>query len=314
LGKAYTYLRAMQVGDVSAESRDAAIAVGRALKSSNNQALIDAVVTKTPAQMHEIAKAYKGQYLRELAIDIKTDVKDPHMQLMLNAMAMDPTDYAAVLVREGVRGIGTNEHMLTEILCTRSPTDLAHIAARYHALYSRNMLEDVKDDTSGYLLKVYVGCLTGPRNRVGDVDEDVEALFRAGEDKWGTDEAKFIEIICSSTRSHCEAIYHRYVEKHHRTLDFIIKDEMSGHTGRALATLVTPLPLVFAHKILKCVKPPNTKPEELIRVIVTQRRQNLRGAGEHVLAVEKVPMSELVAQCTGTHIPALVAMLKAEGC
>jgi hypothetical protein len=277
--------------------------------------------SQSPEEMHAISLAYKGEYLRDLTNDITNDVKDKLLQATLIALSMNPVDYDVTMVREGVRGWGTNEHLLTEILCTRTPEQLAHISARYHVLYSRNMLEDIKDDTSGHLRTVYVALLSGQRTRVGDVDEDVEVLFKAGEDKWGTDEAKFIEIICYSTRAHCEAIYHAYAAKHKKPLDYIIHDEMSGlvvastgHAGRALAILVTPLHIVFSTKILKYVKPFDPKHVgDLIRIIVTQRCKNLKPAGAHFLEKNGAKMSDLISQGEGYHYTALSTILKLEG-
>jgi len=89
----------------------------------------------------------------------------------------------------------------------------------------------------------------------------------------------------------------------------------TGHAGRALAILVTPLPIVFSTKILKYVKPFNPKhTEDLIRIIVTQRCKNLKRAGAHFLEKNGSNMSDLVGQGQGHHFAALVAILKAEGC
>jgi len=187
------------------------------------------------------------------------------------------------------------------------------------------MLEDIKDDTSGHLRTVYIALLSGPRNRVGSVEQDVDELFKAGEDKWGTDEAKFIEIICHSTRAHCEDVFHAYAAKHKKSLDYVIHDEMgglvvasTGHAGRAMAILVTPLPIVFSSKILKYVKPFNPKhADDLIRIIVTQRCKNLKLAGALFHEKTGTLMSEVVAQSEGLAPmcqTSLVTILKSEGC
>jgi len=306
--------------------RETAIVIGRAIKGRDEATLVTTMSSQSPEEMHAISHAYKGEYIRDLTLDISNDIKDNKLlQSALMALSMNPVDYDATLVREGVRGWGTDEHLLTEILCTRTPEQLSHILARYHVLYGRNMLEDIKDDTSGHLRKVYIALLSDRRDRVGNVEEDVEELFKAGEDKWGTDEAKFIDIICHSTRAHCEDIYRAYAVKHKKALDYIIHDEMgglvvasTGHAGRALAMLVSPLPIVFSTKILKYVKPFNPKHvEDLIRIIVTQRCKNLKLAGAHFQGTTGTLMSELIAQGEGLQPMCqslLVAILKAEGC
>jgi len=302
-----------------------AMVIGKALKAHDEAHLVKTMSSQSPEEMHAVSLAYKGEYLRDLTHDLSVGLKQCHLQTALMALSMNGVDYDAQLVREGVRGWGTNEHLLTEILCTRTPEQLAHISGRYHTIYSRNMLEDIKDDTSGYLKTVYVELLTAKRTRVGNVDDDVEALFRAGEDKWGTDEAKFIEIICHSTRAHCEAIFHAYKAKHKKSLDDIIHDEMgglvmtsTGHAGRALAILVTPLDVVFSTKFHKYCHPWDPKhANDLIRICVTQRGQggHLKAAGQHFLSKYGQSMSSLVGpQGVGHHYACILTILQSEGC
>jgi hypothetical protein len=57
-------------------------------------------------------------------------------------------------------------------------------------------------DTSGDLRKILLALLQGQRPDTNEVNEDeaendARTLFEAGEKKWGTDEAKFVDIISS---------------------------------------------------------------------------------------------------------------------
>lgn len=314
------------MAEAKSKGHETAIAVSKAIRTHDEGALAATMCCLNPEEMRSVVNCYKGEFLRDLSVDLGNEVKDKLLKFILTSASTNLVDLDASLIREGVRGLGTNEHLLTEVLCTRSPEHLAHVKARYSSLYARHMLEDIKDDTSGHLRTVYVELLTHPRDRVGDVDEDVETLFKAGEDKWGTDEAKFIDIICHSTRAHCEAIYHAYAAKHKKALDYIIHDEMAGvaslpstsHAGRALALLVTPLPLVFGNKFVKYLRPFSPKHfPDLARIIVTQRGLHLKKAAEHFQSVANLTLTEAISQADGSQPAAqlaLTTMLKVEGC
>ena len=61
--------------------------------------------------------------------------------------------------------------------------------------YNVDMADDVKGDTSGYFRKVLLAQMSGNRSESSEYDltaakQDAQALYQAGEKKWGTDESK----------------------------------------------------------------------------------------------------------------------------
>ena len=61
--------------------------------------------------------------------------------------------------------------------------------------YNVDMADDVKGDTSGYFRKVLLAQMSGNRSESNEYDltaakQDAQALYQAGEKKWGTDESK----------------------------------------------------------------------------------------------------------------------------
>jgi len=214
-----------------------------------------------------------------------------------------------------VKGLGTDENLLSEVVCTRSPLELKAAAEAYQRLFSRNMEKDIKDDTSGDLAKVYMACLSPTRGtRAGNVAADIEALYKAGAGKMGTDEATFITIIAQSQRSHVEAVFYGYAQKYGKSLDTVIRDEMGGDTGKALAQLVLPHHVLFSEKILKSMKGMGTNDTDLIRLLTSQRGRHLKAAGKHFLEVNRKTISNWVAdETSGDYKAILVRMCQTEG-
>jgi len=281
---------------------------------TNEKMIIDNIGNKTSADMQLIIAAYKAGYTRDFLADIKSECGGKFLDVLI-ALCTPPADYDAMLVKKAVAGLGTDESLLSEVICTRSQTELKEAAAAYQRLYNKSMEADIKSDTGGNLAKVYMQCLAPSRGtRQGDVAADIEALYKAGAGKIGTDEAAFINIIATASPSHLEAIYYGYAQKYGKALDTVIRDEMGGDTGKALANLATPPHVLFSDKILGSMKGMGTQDEKLIRLLCTQRGRFLKAAGKHFLEVNRKTISAWVGdETSGDYKAILLKMCAAEG-
>jgi len=211
----------------------------------------------------------------------------------------------------------SDEDLLSEIVCTRSPSELKAAAEAYRRLYNRDMEADIKNDTSGDLAKVYLACLAPNRGtRVCNVDADVEALYKAGQGRFfGTDHKVFIDIIAQSTRADVEAIYTKYAQKYGERFDKVIREQMGGDTGKALAQLVLPHHVLYAEKINRALHGMmGVHNADLIRVITTQRGRHLKKAGKYFLDVHQKTVSvSLEHALTGDYRHLMVKVCQAEG-
>jgi len=281
---------------------------------TNEKAIIEVVGARTSADMQLIKRAFSAQFQRDLIKDI-TDETSGKFRDVLLAICQDPAELDAKLVRQSVKGLGTDEDLLSEVICTRTPSELKAASESYQRQFTRNMEGDIKSDTSGDLSKVYMACLNSARGtRVGDVGADVEALYKAGAGKIGTDEATFINIIASSSRPHVEAIFWAYAQKYGKSLDAVIRNEMGGDTGKALSNLALPHHVLYAEKILKSMKGMGTNDHDLIRLITTQRGRHLKSAGKYFLEVNRKTISAWVAdETSGDYKNILVKICQTEG-
>jgi hypothetical protein len=280
---------------------------------TDEQKLIDIVCVKSVAELRAIDGEYRKQFNRDLLTDIK-DETSGGLEKVLTMCLKDPAELDATLVNAAVKGLGTNEHLLLEVLCTRTPAELAAAAAAYKRLFKKDLTADVKDDVSGDFGKMCLGCLEATRgNRKCDVAADVAALFAAGEGKLGTNEQKFIDVLVGSPRSHCEALFYEYAKKFCKSLDVAIKDEMSGPLGRGLAYLCTPLQVLFANKIFAAMKGAGTQDNDLIRCITTNRGR-LGPINKHFVEVYKKSITACVTdETSGDYRKALLRLLAKEG-
>ncbi len=82
----------------------------------------------------------------------------------------------------------------------RTNQQLQVMKQAYRVLYGRDLEREVANDLSGDLKKFFIAVVQGSRDESGTcstIPQDVEALYKAGEGKWGTEESVFIRIFAS---------------------------------------------------------------------------------------------------------------------
>ena len=84
--------------------------------------------------------------------DLKTELNSElsgNLRQVVLALLETPARYAASELRKAMKGAGTDETALIEILCTSRNEQIEAIKAAYRNLYSRDLEKDIADDTSG---------------------------------------------------------------------------------------------------------------------------------------------------------------------
>jgi annexin A7/11 len=67
---------------------------------------------------------------------------------------ISPAEYFAKKVYKAVKGLGTDNTTLIRILITRDEKDMPQIKQFFKQLYKRDMIEAIRDDTSGNYQKI----------------------------------------------------------------------------------------------------------------------------------------------------------------
>ncbi|KAG7221903.1 hypothetical protein INR49_016929 [Caranx melampygus] len=103
------------------------------------------------------------------------------------------------------KGAGTDEKVLVEILASRTCGQVKDIIAGYRQEYDDDLEEDVSGDTSGHFKRLLVILLQASRQmgiQNGEIEKDAQALFKAGEEHFGTDEQTFVTILGNRSAEH----------------------------------------------------------------------------------------------------------------
>ena len=243
----------------------------------DEKAIIAICTGRTNAQRLEIVKAYKASYGRDLLSDLKSELHGKFEDAMI-ALFTDPIEYDADELRKAMKGIGTNEDTLIEIIASRPPNILRQIIAKFNEKYKRDLEKDVKSETSGTLRKLLIALLQCSRstNTMPNPEQCkaiAEEIYKAGEAKLGTDESVFNKYFCTLSPIELAQVSREYHKLTGRTILQAIDKEFSGDSKKILRTIVyaTLSPSeYFATRVHDAVKGLGTKDHLLIRVIVSR--------------------------------------------
>ena len=93
---------------------------------TDEAALIKICANRTNAQRQAIKHAYKSFYGRDLIADLKSELHGKFEDAMV-ALFTEPIEYDCDQLREAMKGIGTNEDTLIEIIVSRNPAQIKAI-------------------------------------------------------------------------------------------------------------------------------------------------------------------------------------------
>ncbi|XP_018095784.1 uncharacterized protein LOC100036940 isoform X2 [Xenopus laevis] len=263
--------------------RDAEV-LRKAMKGfgTDEQAIIECLGSRSNKQRQQISLSFKTAYGKDLTKDLKSELSGNFEKTIL-AMIKSPTLYDAHEIHEAIKGAGTDEECLIEILASRSNAEIHEICAVYKTEYKKTLEQAIKSDTSGHFLRLLVSLTQGNRDESNNVDmalvqRDVQDLYAAGENRLGTDESKFNAILCARSRAHLNAVFSEYQRMCNRDIEKSICREMSGNLESGMLAVVKCLkntPAFFAERLYKSMKGAGTKDKTLIRIMVSRSEVDL---------------------------------------
>ncbi|XP_071594423.1 annexin A13 isoform X3 [Heliangelus exortis] len=210
---------------------------------TDEKKIIEVLSSRTSEQRQQIKQKYKALYNKDLEDVLKGDLSGNFEKAALALLDL-PCEYEARELRKAMKGAGTDESLLIEILCTRSNKEIVSIKEAYKQLFDRDLESDVKSETSGYLEKILVTVLEATRDETQQVnaelaEQDATDLYKAGEGRWGTDELAFNVVLAKRSYSQLRATFQAYEKVCGKDIEESIKSETSGDLEKAYLTLVS---------------------------------------------------------------------------
>ncbi|XP_024153204.1 annexin A11a [Oryzias melastigma] len=249
---------------------------------TDEQAIIDLLGSRSNKQRVPLLRAYKTSYGKDLIKDLHSELSGDFRKLVM-ATLKTPAEFDASEIHSAIKGAGTDEACLIEILSSRSNAEIKEISRIYKQEYKKTLEDSISGDTSGHFRRLLISLAQGNRDEREAVDvslakQDAQALYAAGENKLGTDESKFNAILCARSKGHLRAVFYEYQQMCGRDIEKSISREMSGDLESGMLAVVKCIkntPAYFAERLYKAMKGAGTKDRTLIRIMVSRSEVDL---------------------------------------
>ncbi len=243
---------------------------------TDEDTIIQITGSTTNKERQQIREVYKGAFGRDLIEDLEDDLGGDFQKVVVG-MYRSPVEYDVTEIYEACAGAGTEEDTLTEIIGSRSNFRLKEIKQLFKEKYDEDLESRIKSEAGEDYKKLLVSILQCNRDESSKVDDalvekDVQALYEAGEGKWGTDEEVFNRIFALRNPMHLRAMNKSYMKMTGKGLIEVVESEFSGDVKVLLTTIlhshVNPADY-YAERIYKACKGWGTCDSMLMRAFVT---------------------------------------------
>ncbi|XP_040010846.1 annexin A3a [Xiphias gladius] len=268
----------LDAGDDAEALRTAIEGIG-----TKEKILIDILTQRSNDQRQLICEAYQEATGRTLLEDLKGDTHGDFEDLLV-ALVTPPAAYDCHEVMRAMRGAGTKDGILIEIFASRSNQQIQALCDVYLKETEKQLTLDLRGEVSGDFSKALLLLAEGKRDESATVNTetakvDAKALYDAGEKKWGTDESKFIDILCQRSVPQLRQTLVEYRNISGKTLQQSIEGEMSGELEELLLAIVKcvkSVPAYFAERLYESMKGGGTDEATLNRIMVSRSETDLR--------------------------------------
>ncbi|XP_060917126.1 annexin A4 [Labrus mixtus] len=244
---------------------------------TDEAAVTEVLSHRTVAQRQRIKEVFKQAVGKDLADELSSELSGNFRSVVLGLLMLAPV-YDAYELKYAMKGAGTEEAALIDILASRSNAEIKTINAFYKKEYGKSLEDAVCGDTSGMFQRVLVSLLTAGRDESDNVDNaqavlDAKEIYEAGEARWGTDEVKFLTVLCVRNQKHLLTVFEEYKKISGREIEDSIKREMSGcleDVFLAIVKCIRNKPAFFAERLYKSMKGLGTTDSVLMRIMVAR--------------------------------------------
>ncbi|KAF2305698.1 hypothetical protein P3X46_032822 [Hevea brasiliensis] len=291
-------------------ARDDATQLHRAFKGIGCDAgvIVNILAHRDASQRDDILQEFETLYSYDLKKELSSELHG-HLKKAVLLWMQNPLERDLTTLKQALTGHIPELKIATEIICSRTSSQIRQIKQAYASTYDVNLEHDIEAHASGNHKQLMLAYLSTTRYEGPEIDRvlvenDAKTMRKFGERKFGMDERVLIQIFSERSRTHLVVLDSAYQKMYGRELRKAIKKETSGHFKHALSTILqcahNPAKY-FATVLRKAMKGLGTKDTTLIRVVVTRAEVDMQQIKEEYHKLYKKQLTDAVHSETLGH-------------
>jgi len=283
---------------------------------TDEEKIIDIVAYRSSAQLISVEKKYQTLYGDDLKKILKREL-DGNLEKVVLGRFYDRYGYQAYICRNAMKGLGTDEQVLIDVICTKKPEEMKKIKSAYEELFKRDFMKDLQSEVSGNLRRILYSLATAGRE---DKEPDVvlaraeaKTLYEIGEAKWGTDVRIFNNIFANRSFEQLRLCFLCYRKAYGKLIFEVIDKELSGNLKSAFMTLARYIkdPITtFSEMLFESMKGLGTDDDRLIRTVLSRCEIDLKSVKERYEKLHQKTLDKAIKkECSGDYEKIMLAIV-----
>uniref|UniRef100_UPI00398E3CE7 annexin A10-like n=1 Tax=Pristiophorus japonicus TaxID=55135 RepID=UPI00398E3CE7 len=249
----------------------------------NKDDLIEVLTQRSNAQRLIIGQTYNAMNGKDLVTDLKEKLSGHFKEVMVGLM-YPPAFFDAHELRHAMKGAGTDEHCLIEILASRTNSEIYAINEVYTMNFGVPLEEDIDSETSGHFRDALMMLAQGAREEgygyedQGMVAQDATVLWEACQDKTGEHKNMLQYILCKKSYQQLWQAFQQFQLVSGQDIVQAITDCYDGHFQELLVAIVLCVrdkASYFAYKLYNAIYDCGFHNRTIIRVMISRSELDL---------------------------------------
>ena len=247
-----------------------------ALKSKDENTITEITMNHSNAERVKLRSDYKAKFNRELLDDLKKYTSSD-LSTLLISIYRDPVEYDAELLYRAMKGIGTEDDILIEVISFRSFERLSQIKQKFQELYGNDLVKEIESETSGEYRTALKNLLETERSK--NQNPDLDNCKKIAEELNNANESVFVKYFTSLSTEELILVGKEYHKAYKKNLVQLVESKTSGDLQKLLKNimygLISPSEY-FARQIATAVKGVGTNDTQLIRSVVSRADEDMK--------------------------------------
>ena len=237
------------------------------IQNSEKSKIVEFICKLSNEQRQKFKEIYLSSYGTELSKELDS-LLSGDIKSLISGLLKTQVEFDAEKIYLSMKGAGTNEEVLSEMIATKTGRQLIKIKQKYPELYRDSLEEDIKGDTSGDYQRILIAMIQGGRsdNPYPNSEKMKEIIEKLKDDDENIKD-NFISYLVTCSYGEICTLCREYEKAYGKNILEGIKNKFKGDEYdffKMLLNYISNPGKFFAEKIH------GFKSDDLIRIIVSR--------------------------------------------